>query len=443
MIVVLGGGPAGRFAAMHLAGAGKDVTLVEKGGIGGQCLHSGCMPVCAMSDAARLVRQARNLARLGVIDSVPAVDFPALLVEMQKIQETIAGILDEETRKTGVTILYGKEGRLDGRKVSVGNETLEPEAVVVATGSRPRIPEVRGTDLPGVFNPATLRTMPRLPDRLAIVGGGIMAAEFAHIFHAFGSSVRLIARSCFLKDLDPHIRTLARKELNGVDILEDTELRAIEGNGRVESVAIRDGSGDHALDADAVLLAPGLVPNSGMLRRIAKRKNGEVIVDDHMRTNIPGVYACGDVTGPPNLTPVARHEGLVAAENILGRDVVADYRFIPQSMGLFNDYAFVRPESGNAAPVLIPSPAGPGSFWQVPTSQTGIAKLFVDRKTGAIEGFYSAAPGAGLVATYLSFLMRQGITVQDMEDCPEVHPSTDGLYWLIRYTAGLLKEKKG
>ncbi|MEN6611717.1 MAG: NAD(P)/FAD-dependent oxidoreductase [Methanoregulaceae archaeon] len=442
MIVILGGGPAGRFAAMHLAGAGKDVTLIEKGGIGGQCLHSGCMPVCALGDVARLLKQSRNLADLGVVAPPSEIDFPRLLAEMAKIQEKIAGILDAETRKAGVTILYGKEARLSGKTVMVGNEVLTPDAVIAATGSRPRIPEVPGADRPGIFSPKTIPKMGELPENLVIVGGGIMAAEYAHIFHAFGCHIDLVARSCFLKDLDPHVRILARKELSGVVIHENADLLGFTGGNRVSAVAIRDETGDAAIPADAVLLAAGLVPNSGMLDGVAKRRNGEVIVDDHMRTNVPGVYAAGDVTGPPNLTPVARHEGIVAAENILGKDAAADYRAIPQSMHLFNECAFVTPPEEGAAPVLIPSPAGPGSFWQVPTSGTGIAKLFVDPGTGKIEGFYSAAPGAGLVGTYLSFLMRQGVTVQEMGDIPEVHPSTDGLYWLIRYCADRMKERE-
>jgi dihydrolipoamide dehydrogenase len=428
---------------MHLASAGKEVQLVERGGIGGQCLYHGCMPVCALGDVARLIRQAQNLAALGVINTVPKVNFPAILLEMQKVQEKIAGILDEETRKAGVTIRYGVEGRLDGRRVFIGNDEIEIEAVIVATGSRPRIPAVGGAGLEGVFTPHTLMRMSGLPARLAIIGGGIMGAEFAHIFRAFGSEVHIIARGGFLKGLDPHLRTLARKELKGVAIHEHTAVRSIDGGPQVESVALATGKGQTVLDADAVLLAAGLIPNTECLTGIAKRENGEVIVDDHMRTSVPGVYACGDVTGPPNLTPVARYEGTIAAENILGRDIAADYRAIPQSLSLFNELAFVSSVSDTAASLVIPSPAGPGSFWQVPTGETGLAKLFVEPSDGRIAGFCSAGPGGGLIASYLAFFMRRGMSVHELDRLMEVHPSTDGLYWLIRFCAERLKGKKG
>jgi dihydrolipoamide dehydrogenase len=249
--------------------------------------------------------------------------------------------------------------------------------------------------------------MRQLPARLAIIGGGIMGAEYAHIFQAFGSEVHLIARSGLLKDLDPHLRALARKELAGVTIHENTDLRSLSGERRVESLSMDSSEGHRAIDVDAVLVAAGLVPNSEMLQGIAKRKNGIVIVDDHMRTSVPGVYACGDVTGPPNLTPMARHEGIIAAENILGRDVRADYRAIPQSLSLLSECAFVNRERDSAASVVIPAPAGPGSFWQVPTGETGLAKIYFDPESGKLEGFCAAYPGGGLVASYLSLLMRK------------------------------------
>ena len=113
MIVVLGGGPAGRTAALTLALGGREVILVEKNGIGGQCLHYGCMMVCALNEAARALTQARRLCELGIIDTVPGIRFPTLLSEMKAIQDKIAGILDAETRGSGVTILYGKEGSIE------------------------------------------------------------------------------------------------------------------------------------------------------------------------------------------------------------------------------------------------------------------------------------------------------------------------------------------
>src|SRR5512147_53934 len=115
MIAILGGGPAGRIAAIRLADAGKDVRLIESGTIGGQCLGYGCMPVCGLNDAVRVLASARRLHALGILDSIPAVSFENLMKELGSVQKTIAGVLDSETRDCGVEIIYGKEASLDGR----------------------------------------------------------------------------------------------------------------------------------------------------------------------------------------------------------------------------------------------------------------------------------------------------------------------------------------
>ena len=176
MIVVLGGGPAGRTAAIRLAQAGKDVTLVEAGGIGGQCLHHGCMVVCALNDVARSIAQSRNLYNLGILDEVPSVRFPQLLCEMASIQEKIRSVLDAETRTAGVEVQYGKEGRLQDGTVFIGDDPVDAEAAILATGSRPRIPDIPGIDLLNVYTPHTLSKMDNLPDRLTVI-----AVSYTHL----------------------------------------------------------------------------------------------------------------------------------------------------------------------------------------------------------------------------------------------------------------------
>jgi dihydrolipoamide dehydrogenase len=438
MIVILGGGPAGRLASIRLASAGKQVTLVEHGGIGGQCLHSGCMPVCALNDVARLIHSARELHGLGIVDTVPPPDFPVLLTKMGEIQQKITSILDEETRSAGVNIIYGRTGRLEGRTVFAGDEPLKAEAIIVATGSRPFVPKIPRIDLPGIFTSRTLPGMKNLPKKMAIIGGSVVAAEFAYIFSAFGCDVTILSRSTFLKDTDKHIRALAFKELSGVTIRENTPVISIDGKDRVESVLIPDGQ----LEADAVFLAAGLVPNSEVLDGLKKGPLGEVIVDNHMRTSVPDVYACGDVAGPPYLTPVARHQGIVAADNILGIPRTMEYQNIPRSISLTHELAYCINESEGMGSLAIPGPAGPGSFWSVPTGQTGLAKVIFDPQTGDLGGFCAAGPGGGLIAGYMAFLMKKHFSVHDFEEFIEVHPSTDGVYGLAKYASSVIRKRK-
>jgi dihydrolipoamide dehydrogenase len=443
MIVILGGGPAGRIASLRLASAGKEVRLIEQGGIsagiGGQCLHFGCMPVCALNDVARFLDMAKKFEGLGLTGPAPQPDFPRILEQMQAVQAKIAGILDHETRSAGVEIIYGKAGRLDGKTIWLDEERILPDAVIIATGSRSNIPPTAGITLPGVFNPRTLAQMQRLPEHIVILGGAVMAAEYAYIFSRFGSRVTVISRSTFLKAVDPMLRTEVIKELSGVTILEHADLRAITGDGRVSRVTVKTGNAAQDIPCDAVMIAAGLVPRSDMISGINKGPAGEVIVNEYMETSVPGVYAGGDVTGPPYLTPVARYQGIVAADNILGKRRKVNLAAIPQAIYLENELAFATDGSSTARPLSIPGPAGPDTFWSVPSSRTGLAKIFVEAD-GSISGIVSASPGGGLIAGYMTFLMKHHFSVHDFEEFIEVHPTTDGVYGLAKYASELLKK---
>jgi len=443
VIVILGGGPAGRIASLRLASAGKEVRLIEQGGvsagIGGQCLHFGCMPVCALNDVARFLDMAGRFEGLGLTGPAPQADFPRVLKEMQAIQAKIAAILDHETRSAGVEIIYGKAGRLDGKTVWLDDEMIVPDAVIVATGSRSNIPAVAGITLPGVFTPRTLGQMPELPEHIVILGGAVMAAEYAYIFSRFGSRVTVLSRSIFLKTVDPTLRAEAVRELSGVTILEHADLRTITGDGRVRGITVKTGDAAQDIACDAVFVAAGLIPRSDMISGIRKGSSGEIIVNEYMETSVPGVYAGGDVTGPPYLTPVARHQGIVAADNILGKRHTFDITAIPQAIYLENELGFILNGSGTAKPLSIPGPAGPDTFWSVPTSRTGLAKILVETN-GSISGIVSASPGGGLIAAYMAFLMKHHFSVHDFEEFIEVHPTTDGVYGLAKYASELMKK---
>ena len=440
MIIVIGGGPAGRIGAMHLAGGGAEVRLIERDRIGGQCLHDRCMTVCALNDVARLLDYARAQKDLGILDSVPTVSYPAVKRRMREVQEKLARVLDAETRRAGVEVIYGAEGRLDGTRVYIDDEEVRADAVLAATGSRAATPDIPGTDLPGVYTYQTLHAMDDLPRRMVIIGGGVVAAEFAHIFRSFGSGIDIVARRGLLPGLDEKMRiAVMRHDLAGVGIHEKTAVANIEGGARVRSVLLASGE---EIEADAVFLATGLVPRSESLQGLSKRPDGAVIVDRQMRTSVAGVYAAGDVIGPPFLTPAARREGVVAAENILGHPAVMDYAGIPQAMSLRYDYAFATTGTDDGSVSLsAPSPAGPGSFWDVAGGWSGLAQIRIDPGTGRLVGAAAGVPGASSLLSYIGYLMKRGVTVSDFDDLVEVHPSTDGVYGLARYAAGMIRKR--
>ena len=429
MIIVVGGGPAGRMAALRLAGAGREVTILEKRALGGQCVHDGCMLVCALNDVARSIMSARHLEEMGILSGNVSVDYPALLEKLEATQDKLRYILNMETTGAGVKVEYGVEAEVRDGVVYVDGKPREAEAVIIAAGGQMNIPDVEGKDLPGTYNARTLRSMPALPKRLVIIGGGISAAEFAYIYAAFGCEVTLIARSSLLSMLPSPLLADARRDLSAVDIRENTPLEKILGTNCVEGVV----AGGETIPCDAVLFATGVKPESPFVSGVAKGADGAILVNEQMETSIPGVYAAGDIIGGKCFTPAARLQGFAAADAILGNPRKVDLSQIPFSVVLGLDYTVCPPKTAGEKETM-PNIAGPGSYWHVLDGTVGHMQLETGAD-GTILGFASSGPSTSLVGTYLGYLVRKGITVHEFSPMLEVHPNSDGLYSLIRFSA--------
>ena len=429
MIIVVGGGPAGRMAALRLAGAGREVTILEKRALGGQCVHDGCMLVCALNDVARSIMSARHLEEMGILAGNVSVDYPALLEKLEATQDKLRYILNMETTGAGVKVEYGVEAEVRDGVVYVDGKPREAEAVIIAAGGQMNIPDVEGKDLPGTYNARTLRSMPALPKRLVIIGGGISAAEFAYIYAAFGCEVTLIARSSLLSMLPSPLLADARRDLSAVDIRENTPLEKILGTDCVEGVV----AGGETIPCDAVLFATGVKPESPFVSGVAKGADGAILVNEQMETSIPGVYAAGDIIGGKCFTPAARLQGFAAADAILGNPRKVDLSQIPFSVVLGLDYTVCPPKTAGEKETM-PNIAGPGSYWHVLDGTVGHMQLETGAD-GTILGFASSGPSTSLVGTYLGYLVRKGITVHEFSPMLEVHPNSDGLYSLIRFSA--------
>ena len=429
MIIVVGGGPAGRMAALRLAGAGREVTILEKRALGGQCVHDGCMLVCALNDVARSIMSARHLEEMGILAGNVSVDYPALLEKLEATQDKLRYILNMETTGAGVKVEYGVEAEVRDGVVYVDGKPREAEAVIIAAGGQMNIPDVEGKDLPGTYNARTLRSMPALPKRLVIIGGGISAAEFAYIYAAFGCEVTLIARSSLLSMLPEPLLADARRDLSAVDIRENTPLEKILGTDHVEGVV----AGGETIPCDAVLFATGVKPESPFVSGVAKGADGAILVNEQMETSIPGVYAAGDIIGGKCFTPAARLQGFAAADAILGNPRNVELSQIPFSVVLGLDYTVCPPKTAGEKETM-PNIAGPGSYWHVLDGTVGHMQLETGAD-GTILGFASSGPSTSLVGTYLGYLVRKGITVHEFSPMLEVHPNSDGLYSLIRFSA--------
>ncbi len=424
-IVVIGGGPAGRTAAIEVSSIGENVILVERDKIGGTCLNEGCVMVTGLNDVAKFINDAKNFKNLGLIDYEYGFHFNKIIEGIKETVAKIRHILETETRDAGVEIRRGNAS-LEDNKVILDNKEIEYDKLIMATGVRPFIPQIEGFE--NAITYKDILNLTELPEELIIIGSGVIAAEFANVFSGFGTKVNVLCRNNFLKMLDEDIKRYVTRDLiPDVTIHENLSVNSIHKDG------ISTGNGEMN---GLVLFATGMVPNSEIVSNIVDLgERNNIVVNKRMQTSHEDIYAAGDVTGGIGTTPVARAEGVTAARNACGIFKEMDYRFIPSAISLQQDVAFINAENKkNGINGHMKGSAGPGSFWRVHDGKTGFTKMNVS-EDGDINEIFSISPSSRTSMAYMSKLLREGQKVDDFDDFMEVHPSTDAIYKLLRFFA--------
>jgi dihydrolipoamide dehydrogenase len=430
-IIVIGGGPAGRTAAIEASNIEEDVILIERDKIGGKCLNEGCMVVCGLNDVARFLIDAENFHKFGVTFKDREISYVQVANGIKETIGRIREILEIETKEAGVKVVKGNASIHDKKVVvdskDVDDNEYEYDKLIIATGSRPFIPPIEGSKNAKTYS--NLLDFTEIPEKMVIIGGGVMAAEFAGIFSALGSDVHILCDYEFLGMLDADIKKYVLDNLlASVDIHENVRVTEISENGAYINEEEFKGE---------VLLATGMTPNSEIVKEMVNiGSKNEIVVNERMETNHKDIYAAGDVVAGIGNTPVARMEGVVAARNACGIASEVDYRFIPYAISLYYDIGFLGSENtDNSSEGYIPGSAGPGSFWNVLDGRTGLTKTSVDLKTGAIKKLFSISPSARTSMAYMSKLLRDDYKTHDFDDFVETHPSTDAVYKLMRFFA--------
>jgi dihydrolipoamide dehydrogenase len=401
-----------------------EVTLIEKDKIGGKCLHQGCMVVCGLNEVAKFYLDSQNYQKLDICNNITEINFPAVIRRLNETTENIKKVLEYETQSTGVDVITG-EAQIQKGSVLVSDDQVPYDKLIIATGSRAMIPPIKGVEHALTY--ADIPHLEDLPEKLLIVGSGVIAAEFANIFSSFGTEVRIFCRNKFLKMLDPEIKDYVINNLmQKVQITEYTQVDEITDYGIETSRDTVEGQ---------VLLATGLIPNSEITQGMVKiGDHKEILVNSHMQTSKNHIYAAGDVIGRVTNTPISRMEGVVAARNACGISSTMDYSWIPQSISLYYDVSFLSPQDHQiGTEATIPGSAGPGSFWRVLERKTGITKVSVDLDEGSITGISSVSPSSRNNIAYLAKMIRDGYKTPDFDDFLEVHPSNDAVYKLLRF----------
>ena len=340
-IAILGGGPGGYVAALRAAQLGARVTLVEQDRIGGVCLNAGCIPTKALLRSAEVYRILQQAESFGLrVKGEIAPDWPAIQARKEAIVRQLVGGVEKLLHRAGVRVINGRGWFVAPGTLSV--ETVEgslpieaARGAVVATGSRPvRLP-LPGMDLAGVIDSTGALGLEKLPQRLLIVGGGVIGVEFADVFNALGvevTVVEMLDRLLPQMDADLGAGLAWTFEQRGIRAHLESCLARVDAGQSGLSATIATPDGQIAAQADQILVAVGRRPNiEGLGLEVAgvRAERTGIKVNSRMETNVPGIYAVGDVTGAMPLAHVAMRGGEVAVENALGRAAELDLKTVP------------------------------------------------------------------------------------------------------------------
>ena len=426
--IVIGSGPAGRLGSLELGKLGQDVTLIEKKHIAGTCLNEGCMVVCALTDITKFIDENNRFNNYGFLKSQLDISYSKIVAKITETQEKLRELNQIENESVGNNVIYG-EAKIEDGNVVVGNETFEWDNLLIATGARPFIPDVKGSEY-GLTNRNILK-LDDVPEKLNIIGGGIIACEIANIYATLGSEVNVIVRSSFLKDISENTKKyVLEKIIPHVNVLENTDIKEVFK----DKVLTGD---DEELEG-IPFFATGRTPNSEIAKGFVELNDDNTIkVNEMMQTSVDNVYAAGDVTGGYQLTPVARMEGITAARNMAKYSNKVSYNCIPQTLSLNTEVSFVKNEKielndDEKSTIAIPGIAGPGAFWKILEGNTGYTEIDFDKNRNKINRINSISPSSTSDVAYLSYLMRMDYDLDDYGEFLEIHPSTDTNYKIIK-----------
>jgi dihydrolipoamide dehydrogenase len=337
-VVVLGGGPAGYATALYGAAAGLNIALVEERRVGGTCLHRGCIPAKELLQTADVLRTVREAGSFGIDAGEPVLDLGRAQVRKQEIVDRLTKGTETLLKGRNVTIVEGRGEIVDGGKRVRTTDGTEVDGanLVVATGSQPR--SLPGLDFDGtrILSSDHVLELTEVPPRVAIIGGGVIGAEFASMLVDMGGEVTVIeALPRILSTVDAEVANAVKRSFKkrGVDVQESARLAGIDG-ARELTVTWNAGNGEQSTTVDKVIVSIGRSPVSSGIgleaAGIGVDDRGFVVVDGSCRTSVDGVYAAGDVIDTPQLAHVGFAEGIVIVKTILGEEPTpVDYEKVP------------------------------------------------------------------------------------------------------------------
>ena len=431
---IIGGGPGGYVAAIRAAQLGGTVCLIEKGEWGGTCLNRGCIPTKTLFSIAHLAEQIQNTPALNTQRTT--VDYPKALTHKIEVIQKLKGGISQLLKANKIRTLNGNASLTDRNTIAVSKsdgttEQVNVKNVIIATGSEPAEPAIFEIDETDVLTTTGILNLTELPESLIIVGGGVSGCEFASIFNAFGCKVtvlELLPTILATEDIQVvrHIRLFMKRK--GISLHTGAKLTSVKKSDEGVTAVLESGEN---LTAQKMLVSIGRRYNTegiGLDKVGVRTENGKIVVNEQMQTNIPGIYAVGDVASRYLLAHVASAEGKVAAQNCLGETTEMDYQVIPWCV-------FTLPEIGHAG--MTETEATDEGYkvkvGKFPYAASGMAlgmgeadgfvKTITDTDNGDILGVHIVGVHASTLIHEAAVAIRLGASAMDIAHTVHAHPT--------------------
>ncbi len=437
-ITIIGGGPGGYVAAIRAAMLGAEVTLIEKGDLGGTCLNRGCIPTKALYKNAEFLYELKKSEELGISISDYSIDMSRVNDRKDNIVSKLTSGIKQILESYQIRIITGTGSLIDKQTIKVryqdnSSELLNTDYIIIATGSAPIIPPIKGVDNAHVMTSVEALQFMEVPESIVIIGGGVIGMEFANIYNAFGSRVTVIeAMKNILGQMDLAIakryQSLAKKL--GITIQASTRAREIIAESNGVKVVVESKKGENEIATEKVLLSVGrkpLVDNLNLEALGIEFSNKGIKVAPNYQTNICNVYAIGDVNGENMLAHAASHQGIIAVEDIMlanspNRGVVPSCIFVsPEiaSVGITEEQAKEQGLDYKTSRIMFGSNGKALTLGQ----EDGFVKVIADNRTQTILGVHILGPHASDLIHEGALAVQNRLHIDQIKQTIHAHPT--------------------
>lgn len=437
-LIIIGAGPGGYEVAVKAAKSGLSVLIVEARHVGGTCLNEGCIPTKCLCRNAALLQKIKDAATFGITTGAIQFDLATAIERKNSVVERLTTGIQTLLKTPGITLVNGNAKFVDNHTIEVDGTRYSADHIIIATGSVSKFLPIEGAHSQGVVTSTELLDTKTIPDRLCIIGGGVIGMEFASIFNAFGSEVTVIEYCkeilpAFDRDIAKRLRTALKKQ--GIAFKTGAAVTAIRHEDGHSIVEYTEKSATRSTEADLVLMAVGRVANTDSLNLtdagIAFTPKG-ITVNENMQTSVPHIYAVGDINGLCQLAHAATFQGYRALNHILGKTDDIDFDIIPAAVFTLPEVASVglSEESAEAKGISYSTRKAfyraNGKALSMGTEE-GMTKLLVDNN-GIIIGCHIIGEHAADIIHEAALLIRHRATLSQLSDSIHAHPSISEIF---------------